>query len=126
LKRNSVWASLLFAALTASLAPAAETGSMAGKWNLHSSIGGYESDLDCTFTQTGTEFGGTCKNEQATLSVTGKVEDQNVTMQYKTEYNGDQLTLVYTGKLDASSKITGAVTVQPMGVEGEFSAKLAK
>jgi len=115
---------LLFAA--AALAPAADTTSLAGKWNLHSSISGYEGDLACTFTQTGTEIGGTCKGEQGDVSVTGKLEDKQVTLQYKTEYNGDELTIIYKGKFDSDSKITGGVTVDPMGVEGEFTATQSK
>ena len=63
--------------------------------------------------------------KSGTGTVTGKVEEAKVTLQYKTEYNGDELTVVYTGKLD-SGKLAGSVSVQPMGVEGEFTGTQAK
>jgi hypothetical protein len=58
--------------------------------------------------------------------MTGKVTDTNITWQYKTEYNGTPLTLVYTGAADKDSKIVGSVEVQPMSVTGDFTATLSK
>jgi len=115
----------LLLALAGTMA-AADTPSLAGNWKVHSNIAGYESDLNCTFTQTGDEIGGTCKNEEANLTVTGKVSESKVTLQYKTEYNGEQLTLVYTGKMESSTKFSGVVAVLPMDVDGDFTATLVK
>ncbi len=113
-------------AATAAVTQAAETASVAGKWNLHYNISGYEGDLDCTFNQNDKDVTGTCKGEQGSVSVTGKVDDTNVTLQYKTEYNGEELTVVYTGKLESPTKIAGTVNVEPMGADGDFTATQSK
>ena len=120
------WVLTLLAAAVAAVGLAQENAPVSGKWNLHLSIAGYESDLACTFTQTGGDVTGECKGEQGSVSITGKVDNKDVTMQHKSEYNGDELTLIYKGKLESSSKIVGAVTVQPMGVDGEFTATQSK
>jgi hypothetical protein len=110
--------------VSAAALASAETTSLAGKWRFHSSIQGYEGDLDCTLAQEGATVSGTCKSPESegTLAMTGKVEDKQVTLQYKTVYNGDDLTIVYTAKLESTEKFAGKVDVQPMGVDGEFTA----
>jgi para-nitrobenzyl esterase len=105
--------------------PAAETTSLTGKWTLHYSIAGYDGDLNCTFRQEATDITGACESEQGSVSVTGSAHHNNVTLQYKTEYNGEQLTVSYAGKRESPAKIGGAVNVQPMGLDGEFTATRA-
>jgi hypothetical protein len=116
---------LLFATVAA-VAPAADYASLTGKWILHYSISGNDGDLDCTFNQTDQDITGACKHEAGNVSVTGKVQDKGVTLQYKTEYNGEELTVIYTGKFESAEKISGTVMVQPMGVEGDFTATPSK
>jgi hypothetical protein len=108
--------------LSVGVALAADDASLSGKWTLHYNISGYSGDLDCSFNQNAQEITGTCKSPDGNVSVTGKVDGKDVTLTYKTEYNGDQLTVVYTGKLESPKKFAGSVTVQPMGADGEFTA----
>ncbi len=108
------------------IAPAAEDTSLAGQWKMHSSIAGHDSDFDCTFTQNNQDLGGTCKTTEATLTISGKVEASKVTFQYKTTYEGQELTIVHSGKVESPAKITGSVEVQPMGVTGDFTASQVK
>lgn len=117
---------LLLLALAAIPVFAADAPSMTGKWKVHNSIVGNESDQDCTFTQKDNDITGTCSLEQGSADVTGKITDASVTWQYKTEYNGTPLTLVYTGTADKDSKIVGSVEVQPMSVTGDFTATPSK
>jgi hypothetical protein len=117
---------LLLVAAGAAAARAAENASLEGKWTLHYNISGYSGDLDCAFNQKDSDVTGTCKSPDGSVSVTGKVDGKNVTLQYKTEYNGDELTVVYTGKVESPTKFAGNVTVQPMGADGEFSATQSK
>jgi len=105
---------------------APENNSLAGKWTLHYNISGNEGDLACTFDQSDKDFTGACKGDQGEVSVTGKVDEAKVTFQYKTEYNGDVLTIVYTGKLESPAKVSGTVDVQPMGVDGDFTLTQSK
>jgi hypothetical protein len=107
----------------------AADATVAGKWNIHSVIQGYEGDLECNLTQDGVKVSGTCKSAQqpgVSLEMTGKVEDRQVTLQYNTQYNGDELTIVYTAKLENADKFSGLVNVLPMQVGGEFTATLVK
>lgn len=116
---------LLLVAAGAAVARAAENASLEGKWTLHYNISGYSGDLDCAFNQKDSDVTGACKSPDGSVSVTGKVDGKNVTLQYKTEYNGDELTVTYTGKREPG-KMSGSISVQPMGVEGEFTGTQAK
>jgi hypothetical protein len=97
-----------------------------GKWQIHQSVVGNESDLSCTFTQTGSELAGTCDGPTGAAKITGKVEDKKVTWSLNSEYNGSPLTIKYTGTLASETKMTGTLTVDPYNVEGEFTAAPAK
>ncbi len=116
---------ILLAAAIAVLPVSAADGAMSGKWNVHQSIAGNDSDQTCTFTQNGSELSGTCESAQGKLTITGKVEDTKVTWSFKTEYNGQPLTVVYAGKLEAK-KLAGTVTVPEFSVDGDFSATPAQ
>ena len=95
--------------------------SLTGKWKVTSAIAGNESSSDCTFTQTGTDLAGSCAGDQGSVKITGKVDGASVSWSYTSDYNGTPLTITYKGKL-ADGKITGAATVDPFGVSGEFTA----
>lgn len=116
----------LLLALAAIPVSAADAPSVAGKWKVHNSIAGNENDQDCTFTLKDKDITGTCSLEQGSAEVTGKVGDASITWQYKMEYNGTPLTLVYTGTIDKDSKIAGTVEVQPMSITGDFTATPSK
>jgi hypothetical protein len=105
-------------------APAFGAGnaSMSGKWKVHTSIAGNESDQTCIFMQTDKDLTGTCSSDEKTVKVTGSVENNKATWKYDSEYNGTSLTLTYTATLDAAGKITGTVEVQPFGVTGDYTA----
>jgi hypothetical protein len=110
-------------ASTSVSAVAADNASISGKWNVHSSIAGNESDSVCTLTQKDTDLTGTCKSDTGEGKATGKVDGTKITWSYDSEYNGTPLTVKYAGTYDpAASKITGAVSVEQFGVEGDFTA----
>lgn len=103
---------------------AAGSSSVAGKWKVHTSIAGNESDGDCTFTQTENDLTGTCVSEQGSVKITGKVDGAKITWSFNSEYNGSPLTVKYNGTLDAG-KMTGDTTVEPFGLTGDFTATQA-
>lgn len=107
---------------------AADNASLAGKWKIHSSIAGNDSDSECILTQTDADISGTCKTaEGKDAKATGKVDGAKVTWSFESEYNGTPLTITYKATLGADAqKITGTVSVDPFGVEGDFSAVLDK
>ncbi|WP_321478183.1 hypothetical protein [uncultured Paludibaculum sp.] len=110
---------------TAVLATADDKATVSGKWQVHLSIAGNENDQVCTLTQDGSDLSGTCVSEQATVKITGKVEDKKVSWIYKSEYNGSPLTIKYTGTVDGA-KINGSVLVEEYSAEGDFTATLSK
>jgi hypothetical protein len=112
--------------LSPSAAFAAGASSLAGKWSIHSSIAGNESDMVCTFAQTDNKLSGSCKSDDKDLQITGSLDDKKVTWKYESDYNGTPLTVTYTATLGDSDKFTGTVDVQPFDVTGEFTATASK
>lgn len=117
---------LLVPAVLVLAATTAFAADVNGKWKIHNSISGSESDQECTFTQTEKAITGTCKTTDAEVKVTGTVEDKKISFKYDTDYNGTSLTLTYTGMIDDSGNFKGDVDVQPFGVTGEFTAVASK
>jgi hypothetical protein len=116
---------LLLSALLASAAVvsmAADNASLTGKWNIHQSVMGNDSDSVCTFTQKDNDLTGSCTADQGSGKITGKVDGNNVSWSYETEYNGSPLTVKFTGTLGSAGKITGNVSVEQFGVDGDFTA----
>jgi hypothetical protein len=102
---------------------AAGAPSLTGQWSIHNSIGGNDSDQQCTFSVADNKISGSCKgSDDKLLPVTGSVDGDKLTWKYEVDYNGTPLTLVYTATGGDASKITGSVEVQPFGVSGDFSA----
>jgi hypothetical protein len=81
-----------------------------------------ESDSTCTFIQTGTELTGNCDGDIGKFNITGKVDGNKVTWNFKTDYNGTPLTILYDGKVESDSKISGSASVAEMSLGGEFTA----
>ncbi len=116
---------LLFSATVLAQAPASDAG-LSGKWKIHQSIAGNDSDSECTFTQKDNDLSGTQEPIRATLrNLPGRSMWKKVSLSYKSEYNGSPLTMNYSGTLD-SGKITGDVEVDPFNVTGDFTATQAK
>jgi hypothetical protein len=119
--------SLFLLASAAAASIEADNASLSGKWKVHNSIQGNESDVDCTFVQKDNELSGSCVSDNGDSKATGKVEGTKISWSYDTQYNGGPLTVKYSGTLDsASAKIAGTVTVEQYGVDGDFTAILAK
>lgn len=114
---------LLFAAV---LAAGADTPSIAGRWQVHSSIAGNDNDQDCNFTQKDNEISGACSSDKGSVNIAGKIDGKKVTWSYKSDYNGTALTVNFEGTLSADNKIAGTVTVPEFSVDGDFTAAQSK
>lgn len=123
MKKLALPALLLLSAVALGQAP--ETASLNGKWKVHTSMAGNDSDQDCTFTQTNSDLSGECTSDQGTVKIKGKIDNKNVTWSYDSDYNGTPLTVKYNGKLD-TDKITGDAAVDAFGVNGDFTATRSK
>lgn len=123
MKKILAVAALLFT----SSAFAAAAPSVTGKWNIHQSVAGNETDTECNLVQTDNKLTGTCKNqEDKSLEIKGTVDGSKATWQFESEYNGTPLTIKFTGTIDDSGKMSGSVEVDPFGVTGEFTGTQAK
>lgn len=111
---------------TATAALAADSPSLGGKYQVHNSIAGNESDMACTLTQKDSDLTGSCTSDRSTGNISGKVDNKTVNWTYKSEYNGGPITLTYKGTLTADNKISGSVNVEEYSVEGEFTATPTK
>jgi hypothetical protein len=113
-------------AVGALLMPAAPA-SVVGTWNLSTNVHDNTGTATCTFKQEAEKITGTCSTPNNTPSeVTGEVADTKVVFRYNIEWEGNPLTLVFTGTIDSDTTMKGAIDVQPMNVPGEFTATTAK
>ena len=116
---------LLFLSAVA-FATSTDNVSMTGKWHVHSSIAGNDSESDCTFEQKDANLSGTCTSSNGSVNITGKVEGKKITWSYKSEYNGSPLTVTHDGTLNGTDKISGTASVPEYSVDGDFTAIRSK
>jgi hypothetical protein len=100
--------------------------SVAGTWTVRADVSGNQSESNCTFTQKEADLTGSCTSDRGTVMITGKVEGTTVNWQFDTQYEGQTLTVYYSGTPQSAEKISGTINVQPMNVSGEFTATKAK
>lgn len=116
----------LLTAVMMALAPAAPA-SVAGTWNLATNVQGNTGTPTCTFKQEAEKVTGSCSTpDGGQAEVSGEVADSKVTFRYVINWEGNPLTLVFSGTLDTDTTMKGAIDVQPMNVPGEFTATKAK
>ncbi|MBV9924451.1 MAG: hypothetical protein JOZ96_05365 [Acidobacteria bacterium] len=98
--------------------------SVSGTWKVTGDVVGNAIDLTCTFTQDGKKLSGSCREAGSDKSnaLTGDLDDKKVTWKFDALYNGQTITLNFSGTLDGPSKLKGGIDVQPYGVGGDFSA----
>lgn len=119
---KSPLAALLF---SGSLLLGAES-SLTGDWHIKLDVAGNHAEPVCTITQKELALSGTCKSEDSDHELTGSVDGKKLTWQYKINYNGDDLIVIYNGQIDSDDAISGAIDVQPVGAAGEFTATRSK
>jgi len=120
---KAIYTAALFLAASSALAAGP---SLNGKWKVHQTIAGNESDTTCSFVQTDAKLTGNCKSDDKEIPITGSVDGNKVTWKYDTEHDGTALTLTYTATLSASETFAGSVDVQPYSVTGDFTATPSK
>lgn len=102
------------------------TNSVSGTWKVTGDVMGNPVNSVCTFAQDDKKLTGSCKLAQADkpVEIKGEVNEKKVVFQHNTDYEGQTLTIVYTGTLDAAgSQLKGDIDVQPMSVAGTFTAQ---
>ncbi|MGA2537746.1 MAG: carboxylesterase family protein [Terracidiphilus sp.] len=97
-----------------------------GAWAISGDIQGYPLKEDCALTVQQSAVTGSCTTPEKTYAVTGTIDGGKVIFKHGGEYNGDALTLTYTGAMSPEGLLSGTVDVDPMNVSGTFSAKKAE
>ena len=125
MKTLNMAAIVLALSTISAFAQAGSGGSVSGTWKVTGDVAGNPVNLVCTFAQDGKKLTGSCKSAEASKpnEITGEVNDEKASWRYNVDYEGQQLTIVYTGTLDASGlQLKGDIDVQPMAVSGTFTA----
>jgi hypothetical protein len=120
------WLLLLLPALITSGTPAAPA-SVAGTWNLATNVAGNTGTPTCTFKQEAEKVTGTCTSgtNNTPSEASGEVTDTKITFRYVIDWEGQPLTLIFSGTLDTPTEMKGTLDVQPVGVAGDFTGKKA-
>jgi hypothetical protein len=123
---RTLFLSVLLASASA-LAVRADNVSLSGKWTIHLNVQGNESKAECAFIQKDNELSGSCATENGDKPLAGKVDGQKITWSYDSEYEGTPLTVKFSGTIDsAATKLVGSVSVEPFGVDGDFTGVPSK
>jgi hypothetical protein len=116
---------LLFVAQTSAVPAAPVAPIAAGNWTISGDVQGFPINETCTLTQTDAKIAGTCTNGEKTQPTTGTVADKSITFSHPGEYQGEALTVTFSGQLDDSGKLSGTIDVQPLNFQGVFNATKA-
>lgn len=95
---------------------------VAGVWKFDGDVQGYPIRETCTLTGPDDKLTGTCVGEK-TADATAVLNGSTLTMKHPGEYQGEALTLTFTGKLQDDGSLSGSIDVQPLNYDGSFTAK---
>jgi hypothetical protein len=84
-------------------------------------VNGETHPATCTFKQDGDKLTGTCKGEYGETALTGQIQADKFSWKHDVPYNGETITLNYSGTLSSATEIKGAVNVQPYNIDGDFT-----
>ena len=108
---------LLFCSTAFAAAP-----NVAGKWTIHTSIAGNESDQQCTLTVADKAISGSCTADDKTSPLKGTIDGDKVMFYTESDSNGTNLKLTYKVTASKADQFSGTVDVAPYGVSGDFTA----
>jgi hypothetical protein len=97
-----------------------------GDWKIQNEIAGNVSEMTCTFTVKEKDLTGGCANEITKADIAGTIDGANVAWVYRGTYEGNPITVRYTGTLGETGEIRGSVSVDEFSVSGEFKATSLK
>ncbi len=73
------------------------------------------------------KISGVCKNDRGkSYDTTVTVAENKVTFIHGGEYEGDALTLTFTGAWNDKGELNGDIDIKPLNVAGTFTAKKAE
>lgn len=102
---------LVYASIAAN---AAGNSTFSGKYKINLSLPGHDNAFFCMFTESNQALGGYCVTEAGNANVTGKFDGRKVSWSYAVKISGQSITANYSGKLDASGKVSGMMVLPGM------------
>jgi hypothetical protein len=114
---------LLAFVLLAALPALAADRKLMGSWKISINVAGESHETACTFQQDAGKLTGTCKGESGEGPLTGQIDGEKITFSHQVPYNGDTITLTYTGTFSSDTEIKGSIDVAPFGVSGDFTGQ---
>lgn len=110
---------LLFSATALFAQPA-----VPGSWTITGDVQGFPVNESCVFTQAKDKISGSCtgsdgKPYDTTVTVTGN----KVVFVHGGEYQGEALTVTFTGTYNSKGELAGDIYVDPLAADGTFTAK---
>src|SRR5690606_23529032 len=86
--------------------------SITGRWQIRGDVVGNPVIEVCTIMQTDSILTGSCEGMGATLPLVGEVKEGRITFQHGGEYDGESLTIIFSGTLASPTEIRGTIQVQ--------------
>lgn len=107
-------------------APMLAAPTPSGTWKVVGDVQGVPVNLTCTLAVADNKVSGACVDDNSkSHPVTGELKDKVVSWSFNSEYEGSPITVNLAGTVDATSgKMSGTIAVDPMQVDGQFSATL--
>jgi hypothetical protein len=98
-----------------------------GSWTITGDVQGYPITETCIFKQVADNITGSCTNSDGkTYDTTVTIDGSKVIFIHGGEYDGQPLTLTYTGTYNDKGDLSGDIDVKPLGYDGTFTAKKAE
>ena len=114
---------LLTLTLLSALHAASPADSLTGLWQVKLEVGSTTYEEVCTFKQTGAALSGNCMGEsKIPYAITGELKDGKLTFQHGGDYQGQEITIIYSAAVAAPGEIKGEVNVKPFDAAGTFTA----
>jgi hypothetical protein len=112
------------AAPAATAAPAAQAGgaNITGDWNVTVETSAGSGNPSFTFKQEGEKLSGMYKGQLGEGPLTGTVKGADINFTIKVNAQGQDLTIVYSGKIESKDSMKGKVVLGELG-EGTWSGK---
>ncbi len=83
---------------------------LAGAWTISGDVQGYPINESCAFTQDKDKISGPCKNaEGKSFDTSVTIKDQTVVFVHGGDYQGEKLTLTFTGRWNDKGELSGAI-----------------
>jgi hypothetical protein len=95
---------------------------VSGKWKAEVEVAGNNATPEFTFKQDGSKLTGTYKGMLGEAPIEGTVEGSKIRWVLKVTFDGNAVTVIYTGTIESDKLIKGAVDFAGQA-EGTFTAK---